>query len=111
MFRHLWQSIYSCNNYYEEAAKSKEADPPKYKQIRPILKIPSEKNNKYASDVETIKTHFGELKGGSITTTLQEMLVICPRKRPRIDSYIGLTNYLRREYNIELLIISNKSKQ
>lgn len=108
MFRHLWETIFSCNNYNEEAAMSKEADPPKYKQIRPTLN-PIEPN-KHASDIEALEGQYGELKKGLIIeTTLQDLLQICPRKRKRTEAYQGLISYLKK-IGVTLIINSNKTK-
>lgn len=110
MFRHLWETIFSCNNYNEEAAMSKEADPPKYKQIRPMLKPKTIESNKYASDIEALEGQYGELKDGLVLEIpLKEVLQICPRNRQRIDAYQGLVSYLKK-IGVTLIINSNKTK-
>lgn len=69
-------------------------------------------SNKYESDVEALKARYrDDFKTGlCIETTLQEMLGICPRKRRRSDAYKGLVGYLKRNYDITLIIKSQKSK-
>ncbi len=46
--------------------------------------------------------------GLCIETTLQEILGICPREKKRSDAYKGLTEYLKRSYDITLIIKSQK---
>ena len=66
---------------------------------------------KFRNDVETLKEYGLQLEPGiSIEVTLSEMLTICPRERRRVDSYKGLVNYLRDEFNITLIIKSQKTK-
>lgn len=49
-------------------------------------------------------------KGMTIKITLQEILRIIPRKRPRVDSYKSLVRYLHDHLDVELIITSNKTK-
>lgn len=49
-------------------------------------------------------------QGATWTINLHVLLEICPRKRRRIDAYVKLTKYLKKEYNINLQITSRKSK-
>lgn len=48
--------------------------------------------------------------GMTVNITLQEILKIIPRKRPRIDSYNTLVRYLKEQIGVELIISSNKTK-
>lgn len=69
---------------------------------------------KYKKDVAALEGKYGNLSsltGLSISLTLKEALEIMPRNRRRVDAYEGLKNYLKREYGIELLIQSQKTKQ
>ena len=69
---------------------------------------------KYKKDVAALEGKYGKLSslsGLSISLTLKEALEIMPRNRRRVDAYEGLKNYLKREYGIELLIQSQKTKQ
>ena len=69
---------------------------------------------KYKKDVAALEGKYGNLSsltGLSISLTLKEALEIMPRNRRRVDTYEGLKNYLKREYGIELLIQSQKTKQ
>lgn len=107
MFKNLWNTIWSNSNFNESKNKNKEADPPKYKQIRPTLN-PIEP--KYASDIEALEGQYGELKDGLVLEIpLKKVLQICPRKRQRIDAYQGLVSYLDR-IGVKLIINSNKTK-
>ena len=47
----------------------------------------------------------------TIKMTLQEALVVLPRKRKRVDSYNPLVKFLKDEMDVTLVIISQKSKQ
>lgn len=83
--------------------------------------IPAKKNSfsealaqtsRFGSDVEALqKKHGNFINGLSIEETLQELLKICPRKRPRIDAYQGLVSYLNSEYGVRLIIKSRKTKK
>ena len=69
---------------------------------------------KYKKDIAALQEKYGKLSsltGLSISLTLKEALEIMPRNRRRIDAYEGLRNYLKREYGIELLIKSQKTKE
>ena len=67
---------------------------------------------KYDSDIEAITGKWGELKSGlCIETTLQDLLVIVPRQRPRVDAYNGLVSLLRDKYGVTLTIKSRKTKK
>ena len=69
---------------------------------------------KYKKDVAALEGKYGNLSsltGLSISLTLKEALEIMPRNRRRVDAYEGLRNYLKREYGIELLIKSQKTKE
>ena len=66
---------------------------------------------KFRNDVEALKGYGLQLEPGiSIEVTLAEILTICPRERRRVDSYKGLVSYLRDEFNITLIIKSQKTK-
>ena len=62
-------------------------------------------------DITAIMSKWGELRNGlCIETTLQELLTIVPRHRPRIDAYNGLRSLLRDKYGVTLTIKSRKTK-
>jgi hypothetical protein len=65
----------------------------------------------YEPDITAITNKWGELKPGlCIETTLQELLAIVPRHRPRIDAYNGLVSELWFKYGVTLTIKSRKTK-
>lgn len=81
-----------------------------------IVKKDSNRTNipeKYRKDVALLQSKYGDAfkTGFSINLTLQEALAIIPRDRRRVDSYQGLVSFLGREYNIKLIITSNKTKR
>lgn len=82
--------------------------------------IPVEKNSpselllisRFDSDVEALRKKYGDLETGlTIEITLQELLKICPRKRPRVDAYQGLVSYLKSECGMTLNIKSRKKER
>ena len=76
------------------------------------VKNGSKVSNKYDSDVKALKERYRiEYETGvCIRIPLKEILEICPRVRKRVDAYTGLVSHLKREYGVELVINSNKSK-
>ena len=48
--------------------------------------------------------------GLCIELPLKEIINICPRTLRRLDSYFGLVNYLKSEYEVTLKITSNKNR-
>ena len=75
-----------------------------------VSKVPKGKYD-YDADVDAIQNKYGELKTGiSIEAELQDLLKICPRRRPRTDAYQGLCSYLMAEYGVCLNIKSRKRK-
>jgi hypothetical protein len=65
----------------------------------------------YESDIRAVTNKWGELKPGlCIETTLQELLAIVPRHRPRIDAYNGLVSELWYRHGVTLTIKSRKTK-
>ncbi len=67
---------------------------------------------KYQRDIEALRNKYGDAfkTGLCINLTLQEALSIMSRERRRIDSYSGLVSYLKKEWNITLIIKSQKTK-
>ena len=76
------------------------------------IKNGSKVSNKYDSDVKALKERYRieNETGVCIRIPLKEILEICPRVRKRVDAYTGLVSHLKREYGVELVINSNKSK-
>lgn len=67
----------------------------------------------FKDDIDALCSFLGvkELEAGMmIKATLSEVKDIMPRKRPCIDSYLSLVNYLKDSMGVDLLISSNKTK-
>lgn len=86
--------------------------PPDSREAVGEVKNGSKVSNKYDSDVKALKERYRiEYETGvCIRIPLKEILEICPRVRKRVDAYTGLVSHLKREYGVELVINSNKSK-
>ena len=86
--------------------------PPDSREAVGEVKNGSKKSNKYDSDVKALKERYRvEFETGvCIRIPLKEILEICPKERKRVDAYTGLVSHLKREYGVELVINSNKSK-
>ena len=86
--------------------------PPDSREAVGEVKNDSKRSNKYDSDVKALKERYRvEFETGvCIRIPLKEILEICPRERKRVDAYAGLVSRLKREYGVELIINSNKSK-
>ena len=68
---------------------------------------------KYQRDIEALQERYGSLSsltGVCISIPLKEALTIMPRTRRRIEAYQGLVSYLKKEWNITLIIKSQKTK-
>ena len=102
MFENLFRNIFGG---------SREA-PPGSREVVRNVKNDSKRSNKYDSDVKALKERYRiEYETGvCIRIPLKEILEICPRVRKRVDAYTGLVSPLKREYGVELVINSNKSK-
>ena len=85
---------------------------PDSKEVAGKEKNGSKRSDKYDSDVKALKERCRvEFETGvCIRIPLKEILEICPRERKRVDAYAGLVSHLKREYGVELIINSNKSK-
>jgi hypothetical protein len=86
--------------------------PPDSREAVGEVKNGSKRSDKYDSDVKALKERYRvEFETGvCIRIPLKEILEICPRERKRVDAYAGLVSHLKREYGVELIINSNKSK-
>ena len=79
--------------------------------LAPVVTAKASSLGNYEPDIKAITSKWGELrKGLCIETTLQEILTIVPRHRPRIDAYNGLRSLLRDKYGVILIIKSRKTK-
>ena len=86
--------------------------PPDSREVVDEVKNGCKRSDKYDSDVKALKERYRvEFETGvCIRIPLKEILEICPRERKRVDAYAGLVSHLKREYGVELIINSNKSK-
>lgn len=79
--------------------------------LAPVVTAKASRSEKYESDIRAVTNKWGELKPGlCIETTLQELLTIVPRHRPRIDAYNGLVSELCYKHGVTLTIKSRKTK-
>ena len=67
----------------------------------------------YVDEINALCNYAGieNLNSGmTIKMTLQEILSIIPKKRPRIESYKMLITFLKDEMNVDLILTSRKTK-
>jgi len=67
--------------------------------------------DKYKADIEALRVFYTLEEGEIIEISLQDLLAIVPRKRPRTEAYQGLRSYLLQKYGVSLDINSRKSKK
>ena len=79
--------------------------------LAPVVTAKASRSEKYESDIRAITSKWGLKPGLCIETTLQELLAIAPRHRPRIDAYNGLVSELWFKYGVTLKINSRKTKK
>ena len=77
--------------------------------LAPVVTAKASRSEKYESDIKAITSKWGLKPGLCIETTLQELLTIAPRHRPRIDAYNGLVSELWFRYGVKLTIKSRKT--
>ena len=104
----LEQMIYSAD-------KLAYGEDPGQKQPRSTIKMedtvgpPKTTDGKYDEDIMALNVFYKMEPGAVITIELQDLLIICPRTRPRADAYRGLVKELGRR-GISLIIKSRKNK-
>jgi len=80
-----------------------------------------EQTNKFSDDIKALGEYFPQLaslldKKDStndsliLEISLKEIFVLCPRNRCRLDRYGKLQEYLNKNYNVTLIIKSQKTK-
>ena len=74
-----------------------------------IIKQKSQPTRNYDADIEALSVFYSLDSGSEIEIQLQEILILCPRTRPRTDAYRGLVKELGRR-GISLIIKSRKNK-
>lgn len=65
-------------------------------------------------DVLSLKQYIGETgfkSGLCIEITLKDLLSVVPRKRRRTDAYTTLVRHLKDEWNINLIIKTNRNEK
>lgn len=96
-----------------EEEQPKPVETPKKKAPKP-KKSGVESGGRYQEDLEHLEGRFGgpldELRGETIEIELQDLNTICPRDFVKAKSYMGLVGFLKRTYDIELKITSQRSK-
>ena len=83
--------------------------------ITPLDKPKSDKkkaipDDKFKDDIEALKVFYYLEEGTVINISLQDLLAIVPRNRPRIEAYQGLRSWLFEKYRVTLNINSRKTK-
>lgn len=69
---------------------------------------------RYVNDIAGLTEKYGDLdalRGNTLETSLKELSKICIRDSVKIYGYIGLTNYLKKAYDIELKLYSQKTRK
>ena len=80
-------------------------------KLAPVVTAKASRSEKNESDIRAVTNKWGELKPGlCIETSLQELLTVVPRHRPRIDAYNGLVSELWYKHGVTLTIKSRKTK-
>lgn len=79
-----------------------------------------ERTNKFSDDIAALSQKFPQLasllatnkneQGLMLEISLKEIFVLCPRGRCRLDRYSKLQEYLKENYNVTLIIKSQKNK-
>ena len=79
-----------------------------------------EQTNKFSDDIKALGEYFPQLASPLVTNkneqglileiSLKEIFVLCPRGRCRLDRYSKLQEYLKENYNVTLIIKSQKTK-
>ena len=79
-----------------------------------------ETTNKFHDDIAALSQKFPQLTSQLATNkneqelvleiSLKEIFVLCPRNRCRLDRYSKLQEYLKKNYNVTLIIKSQKTK-
>ena len=79
-----------------------------------------EQTNKFSDDIKVLGEYFPQLasllvtdkneQGLILEISLKEIFVLCPRNRCRVDRYSKLKEYLNKNYNVTLIIKSQKTK-
>lgn len=80
-----------------------------------------ERTNKFSNDIKALGEYFPQLASLlnekdstdyylTLEISLKDIFVLCPRGRCRLDRYSKLQEYLNKNYNVTLIIKSQKQK-
>ena len=80
-----------------------------------------EQTNKFSDDIKALGEYFPQLASLlneknstdynlTLEISLKDIFVLCPRNRCRVDRYSKLQEYLNKNYNVTLIIKSQKTK-
>lgn len=65
----------------------------------------------YPDDIKALTNHYGVLSSGmTLELGLHDALDLMPRRRRRCEAYQGLQSYLRKEFGVELKVVSPRDK-
>lgn len=110
-FSNLMNALFGTNSRPDFTNDKQEVAVPVVEKVISPSYLPFEGNGKYDADVEALRNKHGNFNNGlCIEETLQDLLTLCPRNRPRTDAYQGLVSYLKTEYGVTLTIKSRKRK-
>ncbi len=113
LFSNLMNALFGTETRPDLVEQKQEVAVPvvKDENVSPSEPLPTIQTSRFDSDVEALQKKWGAFETGlSIDETLQDLLVLCPRTRPRSDAYQGLVSYLKAEYGVTLNIKSRKRK-
>ncbi len=116
VFWKTYEEILPEKERVKEKLEKKDDDPAPDKTPAPEKKekkISSGIPDRFKSDIEALVERTGsleELNGEVLEIDLQELNKICPRVFVKTKSYMGLIGYLKKAYNIELKITSQRSR-
>lgn len=65
----------------------------------------------YENEKMALDDRFGAIDGRLIKVDLSILKSICPRPHAQSRSYLGLSNYLYRVYDVTMMITTQKQKQ
>lgn len=95
----------------EKSAVEGPASPTSSEQKMPLKPKTPLPGLMYPDDIKALTDHFGILSSGmTIDLGLHAALELMPRRRKRCEAYQGLQSYLKREFGVELKVVSPRDK-
>ena len=111
MFSNLMNALFGTNSRPDIAEQKQDVAVPVIEEKETSPSVSPTTDGKFDADVDALQKKWGQFETGlCINETLQDLLTICPRKRPRTDAYQGLVSFLMSEYGVTLTIKSRKRK-